>query len=186
MSHSFALFSDVPGRYSHSLFGVSNEEGVLDIVSDDISRLEALLMESADLRFFIHNPLFSMKDRRSVIDDLVKDAHFCAITANFLRILVANGRLSVLPAIIKSFRAVCMYYRNEVMAFVRAFSGLSLLQQNKLGECLEKIVGKTVILDVMEDSALMGGFIVEIGAHQIDASLRTQLLKLGCILKEVD
>lgn len=65
------LFSDVFGRYSHSLFSVSNAEGVLDVVSDDISRLEALLVESLDLRSFVQNPIFSMEERRLVVDDLI-------------------------------------------------------------------------------------------------------------------
>ncbi|AKK20289.1 ATP synthase F1 subunit delta [Candidatus Liberibacter africanus] len=186
MSHSFDIFADISGRYSHSLYGVSSEAGVLDVVSDDISRLDALLAESSDFSFFIHNPVFSMKDRQLVVDDLVKTTNFCVVTENFLRVLISNGRLSILPAIIKSFRVVCMYYRNQVMAYVRTFSCLSLQQQNQLRDCLEKMVGQSVILDIVKDFRLMGGFIVEIGSYQIDASLHTKLVKLGFMLKEVD
>ncbi|MEG8099226.1 ATP synthase F1 subunit delta [Candidatus Liberibacter brunswickensis] len=186
LSHSFDLFYDVSGRYSHSLFVVSNEENILEIVSDDLSRLEKLIVESSDFRFFVNSPVFSMKDRYLVIDDLVKKSSFCDMTKNFLRVLVYNGRLSILPMIVKSFRDVCMYYRNQIVASIRTFSSLSLHQKNELIECLEKKVGKSIILDIIEDSALIGGFIVEIGSHQIDASLRTKLLNLGFILKEVD
>lgn len=186
MPHSIDIFSDVFGRYSHSLFSVSNAEGVLDVVSYDISRLEALLVESLDLRSFIQNPIFSMEERRLVVDDLINKANFCVIMGNFLQLLVTNKRLSILPTIIKSFRMVCLFYRNEVIAHVRTFSNLSLNQQNQLKDCLEKMVCKRVILDIVEDSALIGGFVVEINSHQIDASLRTKLFKLGFLLKEVD
>ncbi|MBL0848911.1 MAG: ATP synthase F1 subunit delta [Candidatus Liberibacter ctenarytainae] len=186
MSHSFGQFAGLPRIYSHSLFHVAKAEGVLDIVATDMERLEMLLVDSDDLRSFCNNPIISMRDKKIVISDLIDKAHFCVKTANFLRVLVANSRLSILSSIIDSFHAVCLYYRNEVIAHVKTFGQLSLEQKGQLQDCLEKMVCKRVVLDITVDPALMGGFIVEVDCHQIDVSLRTKLLKIGIMLKEVD
>ncbi|MBY7648928.1 MAG: ATP synthase F1 subunit delta [Candidatus Liberibacter europaeus] len=185
MADSLGLFSDLSGRYSHSLFITASNGGILDVVSNDIMRLESLILESFDFRSFINNPVFSMKERKMAVEDLIKKASFCTITGNFLRLLVANGRLSILSSVIRSFHAVCLYYRDEVVAYVRTFGTISSDQQDQLRDCLRKVANKSVVLNLVEDNSLMGGFVAEIDSNQIDASLRTKLFRISLILKEV-
>ncbi|AHA28366.1 ATP synthase F1 subunit delta [Candidatus Liberibacter americanus] len=188
MLNSLGLFSDLPGRYSHSLFSISSELGVLDVVSNDISLLEAILLESTDFNYFLTSPVFPISKRKIVVEDLIIKASLCGTTGNFLRILLVNGRLNILSSIIKSFNNVCLHYRNEIIAHVRTFAKMSSDQQDKLRSCLEKIVCKSIVLDLVEDRSLMGGFVVEVDCNYIDSSLRTKLfsLSLSLILKEVN
>lgn len=184
--NSLGLFFDLPGRYSHSLFSIASESGVLDVVSNDMSLLESILLESIDFSYFLSSPVASISERKMVVEDLISKASLCVTTGNFLRLLLANGRLNILSSIIKSFNAVCLHYRNEIIAHVRTFGKFSLDQQDKLRYCLGKIVGKSVLLDLVEDLSLMGGFVAEIDCNQIDASLRTKLFRLSLVLKEVN
>ncbi|MBA5723686.1 ATP synthase F1 subunit delta [Candidatus Liberibacter sp.] len=187
MSDLYSLFSGLPGRYAHSLFGVASAEGFLEKITEDIALLETLLSESVDFRCFVTSPIYSMKDRKSVVDDLIKKAHFCTTMGNFLQLLVVNGRMSILSSIITSFHRVCSYYRGEVLARVKTSSGsLSLDQQDQLKDFLGKMLRKRVLLDIVENSSLMGGFVVEMGSTQIDASLRAKFSRLALILKEVN
>ena len=43
----------------------------------------------------------------------------------------------------------------------------------------------TVILNVMEDESLIGGLVIKVGSSLIDSSIKSQLISLENIMKEV-
>lgn len=93
---------------------------------------------------------------------------------NFVQLLARNGRLGDVRLILRTF--VDTYY-NSIgvmkghLRTVVAAPGL----EDRIIPLLEKQFGCKVLLDTEIDPAILGGFIIEIGEYQLDASVRHQI-----------
>jgi len=54
---------------------------------------------------------------------------------------------------------------------------------NRLREALARITSRTVVLETKTDPSLIGGVVAQVGATQLDGSLRTQLERMREELK---
>jgi F-type H+-transporting ATPase subunit delta len=105
------------------------------------------------------------------------------LTQNFLGTLAQNRRLSKLPAIIRSFRAIAAAQRGEVSAEVASAHALTDKQLDQLKAKLTAREGRTVKLTTKVDPDLLGGLVVTIGSKRIDGSIRTRLNSLSQAMK---
>jgi len=98
---------------------------------------------------------------------------------NFLKLLAANGRLPVLPAIYARFEHLRAESEGTVDAeLVTAFT-VGEAQHHAIAESLSRKLGRQVRLTAREDAGLIGGAIVRAGDMVIDASVRGQLQQLA-------
>lgn len=95
-----------------------------------------------------------------------------------VRILVANGRMSEIRFILRSF--ITLYYRSKGMKLVRLISTAPVPEeiQQRLCGLLEKQFECKVSFDVEVDPAIIGGFILIIDDYMLDASVRNQIEKI--------
>ena len=105
------------------------------------------------------------------------------LTQNFLGTLAQNRRLSKLPAIIRSFRAIAAAQRGEVSAEVASAHALTDTQLDQLKAKLTAREGRTVKLTTKVDPDLLGGLVVTIGSKRIDGAIRTRLNSLSQAMK---
>ncbi len=168
----------VSSRYASALLDMAADAGTVDAVERDLAELAAMIEGSSDLRGFIRTPLFDRGQQQNVIAALGQAAKFQKLTLNFLGALAANGRLPVLEAILKAFRAELIRRRGETTAKVQTAYALSVEQTKALQDQLGKAMGSHVTLDVEINKDLLGGMVVTVGSKQIDSSVRTKLEKL--------
>jgi len=177
-------------RYAGSLFALACEAGCVDAVEKELAAVSRLLGESDDLARFVSSPVFSAKDQFTAVDALARKANLtgaraAGLVGNFLRVVAANGRLFILPAIIEAFHNLAAAMRGEICAEVVSAHALGASQQKELKAVLAKAAGKDVTLQTVVDPAILGGLVVRLGSRQIDTSLRTKLSSLKLALKEV-
>lgn len=177
--------SGVAERYASSLFDLALEAGAVDSVARDLEGLAVALDESADLRRVTGSPEFSTDDKLRAVSALAEKAGYGQLSANFLKVIASNGRLSALPEMIRAFRLAVADHRGEITAEVTAAHALDDAQQNELKTALKGVTGKDVAVSLTVDPSILGGLIVRIGSRQIDTSLRTKLSTLKLALKEV-
>ena len=53
----------------------------------------------------------------------------------------------------------------------------------KLKASLEKVTGKTIIVDTKVDPALLGGVVAQVGTYVFDGSLKSQLERMRTALR---
>jgi len=94
---------------------------------------------------------------------------------NFLKLLVHNNRLSLLPTIAKLFEAYKA--EDEGYAEVEVLTAYALSKEAKhdLTTTLEKTLGKKIHMNVAVDKLLIGGVLVRAGDRVIDGSIRGRL-----------
>lgn len=92
----------------------------------------------------------------------------------FVQLLIRNGRIGDVRLILRSF--IDTYYKSigvmkGHLKTVVAAPGL----EDRLIPLLERQFGCKVLLDTETDPSILGGFIIEIGEYQLDASIRHQI-----------
>jgi F-type H+-transporting ATPase subunit delta len=173
--------STVARPYAEAVFELADEAGALARWSE---MLGALALVAGDERV-----------QAAVGDPKLSDAQvaglFISILAgrlngeadNLVRVLAANGRLELLPAIRDQFEALKDEREGVVEAEVQSAFDLSDAQLRDLVQRLEKKTGRRIRARVQINQNLIAGVRVILGDKVIDGSARAQLAALETALK---
>ena len=177
---------NVARRYATAYYGLAQEQGQIDAVSQDLQSLSRILAESSDFLRFISNATLQRADQARALAAIGSKAAFCALTQKFLGSLAMKRRLNVLPQIIAAMQDEIARHRGEVTAEVTAAFALSPAQVSGIAAALKKNLGLTVKVIVKEDAAIMGGLVITIGSRRIDSSVKSKLERLHRALKSAN
>ena len=93
-------------------------------------------------------------------------------------LLISRQALAILPGIVAEYSALLDERQGRLRATATSAVALSDEQRASLGALLRQVLDKEVVLEVREDSELIGGIIVKVGDQVIDGSVRTRLQHL--------
>jgi F-type H+-transporting ATPase subunit delta len=172
-------------RYAAALFELADSKKALDAVAGDLTALQKMIAESADLRRLMNSPVLSREEQTKAIGAVAKAASFDALTQKFVGLVAQNRRLFTLPAMIRAFLKLLADRRGELTAEVTAARALTSDQQAAVAEAIRKAVGSKVSIDLKVDPELLGGLVVRVGSRMIDSSLKTKLQKLQLAMKGI-
>jgi F-type H+-transporting ATPase subunit delta len=165
-------------RYAKALLGLAKEQGAEETIGTELSQVVSILSDPM-LAKTLALPTLSLRTRRAIVDPLVNTLSPQPLLGNFLRVLAENDRLKDLPDIERSYQRLVEQMLGRVRAKIRSAAPLSDEELQKLVEAFSRLTQKTVIPSVEVDPELLGGVVVEIEGQVYDASLRTQLRKMG-------
>lgn len=107
---------------------------------------------------------------------LSKTAH------NFIKLLVENKRLLVLPEILDMFEALRAEAEKSVDVVVTSAFELNEAQKKKIAAALKVRMGREIKLSCETNRELLGGIVIRAGDKVIDGSARTRLSELAVAL----
>lgn len=165
-------------RYGTALADVVLKTGETDNVKIELKTWEEMLASNADLQSAFSNPSIAHHDKEKVLEGLIAKSNPAKTTANFLRVLLKNGRLTDLAAINDRFASILEERSGIIAAHVTAARDLSDEQKNELKSSLEKLTGKMVQVDFAVNKEIIGGVVTRVGSTVYDSSVKTQLENL--------
>jgi F-type H+-transporting ATPase subunit delta len=98
--------------------------------------------------------------------------------ANFLKLLVQNGRLPLLSTISSLFEEYKAEYEGYLDVQVTSAYELTDESFRVLADKLEKALGKKINMNVAVDKSLIGGVLVRAGDQVIDGSIKGRLQQM--------
>ena len=98
---------------------------------------------------------------------------------NFIRVLVDNQRLLLLPEIVAIFEALRAEAEKTVNVVVDSAFELTAAQQEKIGKALKARMGREIKLVCKVNKELLGGVVIRAGDKVIDGSARTRLEEMA-------
>lgn len=173
------------GRYATALFELADETDALDAVAADLSALQTLLDDSADLARMVRSPVISRDEQGKAMTAILSKAGAQDLTVKFAGLLAANRRLFALTDIIAGFQTLLAAHRGEIAADIASAAPLSDSQTTAIKDALAKAMGSDVLLRTRVDPDLLGGLVVKVGSRMIDNSLRAKLQSLKLAMKGV-
>jgi F-type H+-transporting ATPase subunit delta len=168
----------VARRYSAALADVVLKTGETDNVRAELSDWAALLAANPELTNVFSNPAISHANKEKVLDQLIAKTKPTRSTANFLKVLLQNGRLADLPEINTRFDSVLEERRGIVSAEIVSARDLPAAEQAEFEKNLARLTGKQVKINYRVDPEIIGGVVTRIGSTVYDGSVKTKLENL--------
>ena len=168
----------VARRYASALADVVVKSGETEIVRNELKSWEELVNSNANLQDAFANPAIAHLSKEKVLDSLLEKTKPSKTTANFLRVLLRNSRLTELRQINEKFASVLEERSGIVAANITSARELSPAEKADLQANLAKLTGKQVNLNFDINEQLIGGVVTRIGSTVYDGSVKTQLENL--------
>ena len=185
MSEFIALTSGAEGRYAKALFLICKDLKIVEAVETDLVRFESAIDENRNLQVVLFSPLYSRYEQTEVVEKILVKMKVAVQVINLLKLMANKRRLLLISPMISSFRALAQNERGEMLAEITSVKKLTKAQENSLQQVLKKNLGKDVRLKLSIDEAILGGLVIKLGSKMIDTSIRSKLLKLQTMMKEV-
>lgn len=170
-----AELATIARPYAEALFQVARK-GDLNAVRAQLDAL-AQVAGDADLRRFADHPKTGASQVFEVMAAAVKQPLSDTVAA-FLRTVLENGRLTVLPAVATQFHVLASNAQGMAEAVVESAFPLDATQLAELVAVLEKRFAQKLTATVTVDPSLIGGVRVTVGDEVLDTSVRARLERM--------
>ena len=170
-----AELATVARPYAEALFRVAQQGNLAawSVMLDEAGQIGA----NSDVLAFARNPKVSGNQTVDAIASLVKSP-MPPEARNFLDMLVANDRVTLLPIIAAQFKELKNAHEGAADATVVSAFEISPAQLAELVSTLEKKFGRKLNPTVTVDPSLIGGVRVEVGDEVLDTSVKAKLQKM--------
>lgn len=167
--------SRASSRYVKSLLGLAVEQNSLDQVHQDMLLFAKVCAENKDFVLMLRNPIIKHDKKREILQKIFQ-GKVNNLTLAIFDIITRKNREPLLPTIAKEFHNAYNEYKGIGKATITtAFPIDSTIRAE-----FEKIVKglsdqKQVELIEKIDNEMIGGFVLEVGDKQLDASIKSKL-----------
>ncbi|MET0649869.1 MAG: ATP synthase F1 subunit delta [Pyrinomonadaceae bacterium] len=168
----------VARRYAVALAEVVLARGEAQEVREELAAWDELMRSNAELLEVFRHPAINYEQKRGVLEELIGRARPRPTTANFLKVLLQNGRLTELGEVSTQFAQELDRRSGVVTAQVTTARPLSADAQEALRARLGQLTGSRVRLQFEVDDELIGGVVTRIGSTLYDGSVRGRLQQI--------
>ena len=168
----------IPQRYAKALYKLTEEKGNTDAVYDEMKAVSAAFESNPELSRVMANPFVSRDDKAKLLETAAGDKAEDDYRA-FVKLILDHHREEYARLMAIAYRD--LYRKNHGIA------SASLVTASPLGEAeLSKIQGVVqreypnlkLEWHVTVDPDIIGGFIVDVDGHRLDASVKNELEQL--------
>ncbi len=165
-------------RYSAALADVVLETGETETIKTELANWGELFNQSTDLQTVFSNPAIPYANKEKVLDGLIAKTKPSKTTANFLKVLLQNGRLADLADINERFASVLEERSGRITAEITSARELPASERAEFERNLERLTGKKVSIAYAINKDIIGGVVTRIGSTVYDGSVKTKLENL--------
>lgn len=175
--------SEAAQRYAHAAFDLAKETKALDALERDFATFGEAWAASADLRATARSPLIDPETKSRALVAVAERLGMSDLGRKILGVVAQNRRAAELPAIAAAFRARVARERGARQVEIVSARPLGSAEQGAILDMLMKALGAKVEAQTRVDDSLIGGFVVNVGSRQFDASVKSKLDALRLALK---
>ena len=169
--------------YAKALLLIGKEDGQAESYREELNNVAGLVAGEKELEQAITNPLYDAAGRRKVLHAVIDQLYLSDTMKAFLLLVFDKGRIGFLGNINEFYKKLADELKGIARASLVSATELSSEAIDKIRSTMSKMTGKDVILDIEQDSSLIGGVVSRIGDLVLDGSIRTQLLNMRESLK---
>jgi F-type H+-transporting ATPase subunit delta len=168
----------IANRYARALADVIVERNETNEVAKELSDFERMMSGHPQLREVFASPVIAIERKRAVLGELLARVDLRQTSANFLRLLLDNGRLQDLDQMMSALTRELDVRMNIVSAEVTTARDIGQQEKAALQNQLKAATGKEVRLRFRTDPAIIGGVVTRIGSLIYDGSIKNQLAQM--------
>lgn len=168
--------------YADAVFDLAKAEDALDGWADALQRL-ALIVTDEQVEQCMYDPDLEAQSLADLVLGVAGEKNLSAEQCNFVRLLIENDRLEVLPQIQQLFLARKHRAQGVLEADIASAFALDDAVLKTLTDDLAKRFDAKIEARVRIDPDLIGGVRIAVGDDVIDASVRGKLAAMAAALK---
>ena len=165
-------------RYVKALLGLAQEQGTLEELHNDMQLIARVCRTNYDLVTMLRSPIVGHDKKKAILEKIFK-GKVHSLTLAVIEILTRKNREALLPDISTAFHRAY----NDFKGIQKAVITTTIPLDEKLRKEIEGIVKgmgdkKLIELEEKVDTHLIGGFVLQVGDKQWDASISSKLKSL--------
>jgi F-type H+-transporting ATPase subunit delta len=145
-------------------------------VREGLEHVVTAAAEVPELRELLRNPQLDPRARAAALEDVLAGGD--QLLRNFLLVLVDKGRIGELEVIAEEFERLVAEQEGVLSAELTTAVELSDDDERRLLQQIETASGRKVEATRHVDPGLIGGIVLQVGSHRLDASVRGRLDRL--------
>ncbi|HMK14064.1 MAG TPA: F0F1 ATP synthase subunit delta [Burkholderiales bacterium] len=159
--------------YAEAVFRLAKEKNTLPQWGKMLALLQMVATEPQVVAY-ISNPNFSAQQIESLLLGICGEK-LDGMGRNFVQVLARNDRLSLLPEIRELFEALKAEQEGVLEVKINSAFPLSKEQESELVQRLKNRYQRKVVTQLSVEPELIGGVIIAVGDHVLDATVRGKL-----------
>ncbi len=178
------LLNSVTTPYAEAFLQVANETQQTEEIVSQTKEILQLIGESPELKKALSSPILEKESKKKILIQLFSDKINYSLL-NLLKLLADRQRIGILVPILERFLEIYRENSNIALATVTSAVELSDEQKDLITQKIISIAGTEKLeLVTKTDPSLIGGFVASVGSKVIDASIASQIRKLGLSLSK--
>lgn len=166
----------VESTYAEALYEAAAADDALARVSSELAEFRGALRDSPELTAVLENPEVSVTAKKSVVGELVADAH--PLVSNFLLVLLDRTRLEELESIGEAFSTRVAEAEGRIEVFAVTAVPLADDLRERIVSRVAEQTGREVELTQAVDPDVIGGLVLHVGNTVVDGSIVRRLSDL--------
>jgi F-type H+-transporting ATPase subunit delta len=162
--------------YARALFDAALEEDRLEPVRDEVAQLAQAVAEVPELRELLRNPQLDPRAKAAALAEVLSGGE--ELVRNFVLLLADKGRAGIYEEIAREFERLIAEHEGIVHAELTTAVELSDKEARDLLRQIEQAAGRKVEATRTVDPGLIGGIVLQVGSHRLDASVRGRIERL--------
>ena len=164
------------GRYAKALLELALDQQKIEVIESNMQQILTVANEAHDFQVFLSSPLIKVDKKLEVIKSIF--SNFDDLSISFLEMVAVKRREAMITEIAAAFLSQLKDHRGIVSVTIISAKTLDAQTKAEITAKISASVKGTLEITENVDESLIGGFIVRMGDHQIDASVSNQLNRL--------
>lgn len=174
----------IVGRsYAEALFELGQRHNAHDDFAQGLNTITTLLDSDPRIRAFLETPKIGVEPKKRALRDALAE-QVSPLFMNFVLLVLQKRRQRMLRGIAAAYRDLLDEKLGRLHVEVVVAHEPNEAAEQAINSELSRITGKTVILHIRVEPALLGGIVVRYGDRVMDGSLRHRLVSLRHRLME--
>lgn len=160
-------------EYAKALFDLTEELGTTEAVREDVLCARKIFLSNPEYARLLDTPAIKKEERLSLIDGAF--SCFDEMLVNLIKIVAQEREVYRIDKLLSAYLE--KYDASRGIERVKAITGVVMdtEQLSAMREKLEKMTGKTVVIENEVDSSVLGGVKLSYMGRQLDGSLKSRL-----------
>ena len=169
------LENQIGKRYAEALSGNISDTGALEKALANLQAFEEAIQAEKQLVSFFEHPSIPTEKKQNVVQEICSRLAVESEVSKMMVLLNERGKVLYLGKIVEYFEQVVDRRLNRTRVHVISAHPLTDENIGRLKAALNKILGKTILIDTEVDESLIGGIMLRIGDQVTDDTIRNRL-----------
>lgn len=175
--------TQISKEYATALFMLAKESGREAEIAASLEDVTALFAENPEYVDFLASPCIPKAERIDAVEKAFGGRIDDYVTS-FVQLLCERGHITGFADCAQEYGEMYRASMNTSVAEVTSAVTLTDEEKIQLKQKLEKMSGRSVILECRTDASLMGGIIVRMDGKVLDGSLKHRLYEVKEVISK--